>query len=258
MGFPLTYLLVAAVLFDIPASECMRVLLSPMYYFVALWVIAAGYGLWEMRRWGWYIFLVAEVAIIYENAYLVSNHSESHHKIVAFALSVVFVGFIFIRAKREIRVPYFFPRIPWWESNPRYKIALPVKLSRGDGALMEGEILDLSMGGCFIKLRTDFEMNEVIAVKFSVFGRAVECEGNVVWRTQTSVTHPKGVGVKFRPFKGENRKFLRQVTLRLQKITALYRRSRYLRNQDEFIKTLEELQSPIHDGAASESEASGG
>jgi hypothetical protein len=64
----------------------------------------------------------------------------------------------------------------------------------------------------------------------------------VVWRTQSTVTHPKGVGIKFRLESKQQRRVLRQITTRLRKIASLYRRSRYLMSQDEFLKRLDELE----------------
>src|SRR3954463_739830 len=86
--FPIGYIVVTAMLFDIPLNACASLLLSPFYYIVSLSAVAAGYGLWEMKRWSWYLFLFAQILIIYEDAFIILTYSESHHKILGFLVSI--------------------------------------------------------------------------------------------------------------------------------------------------------------------------
>lgn len=242
LGFPFLYVLFCAVLFDIPMQACFRVLLSPFYYLLSIFAVAVGYGLWEVRRWGWYAFVITNVLIAYESAVLVNEYGETHHKLLSFLASLGFLLVISYRVGREIRVPYFFPKIRWWESNPRYRLSVPAKISRM-GTEMEGQILDLSLGGCFLKVRSDLPQDEYVTLDFKVFGYEIRCQGIVVWRTQSTVTHPKGVGIKFTQLTRQQRRVLAQVNRRLKKIAALYRRSRYLLNQEEFLKRLQEIET---------------
>jgi hypothetical protein len=243
MAFPALYLLFAALLFDIPLNQCLRLLLSPSYYLLSLLAMLAGYGLWEMRRWAWYLFLATNIFMVYGNAVLVSNYGESHNRVLAFIFSVVVVIALIYRMAREIRVPYFFPKIRWWESNPRYRLVVPTSVRRDSGESFAAEILDLSMGGCFVKLRNDLGEHEALALEFSIFGQPVKALGTVVWRTQSTVTHPKGVGVKFGPLPRIERRTLRAINIRLKKMTAFYRSSRYLISPEEFFKRYQSLQT---------------
>ncbi|OFZ54608.1 MAG: hypothetical protein A2428_06105 [Bdellovibrionales bacterium RIFOXYC1_FULL_54_43] len=244
LAFPVLHILLAGVLFDIPFNLCIGILLSPFYYVVASAAVAVGYGLWEMRRWAWYLFVITNFLIGYENAVMANLYGESHHKVLAFLGSVVVLILVTYRVGREIRVPYFFPKIRWWESDPRYRLSVPVSLNRRIGEVIEGEIMDVSMSGCFVKLRGDLDIDEDVSVGFSVFGYLVNCHGTVVWRTQSTVTHPKGIGIKFRNLGRTEKRHLRAINRRLRKIAALYRRSRYLLNQEEFLKRLQEIESP--------------
>lgn len=243
MAFPAVYLICTALLFDIPLKKCISILLSPLYYLLCFWAVCAGYGLWEMRRWAWHVFLFSNFLIIYSNAVIAADFGESNHKLLAFFFSVLFLGALALRLGREIRVPYFLPKIRWWESNPRYRLSVPITLRRSNELQQKGEILDISMGGCFIKLRTELEQDESLDLEFTIFGQPFHCTGTVVWRTQSTVTHPKGVGVKFGPLSRADRRLLKAVTQRLKKITALYGSARYLMNQEELSKRIEELRS---------------
>jgi hypothetical protein len=103
--------------------------------------------------------------------------------------------------------------------------------------------MDLSIAGCFIKLRSDLKQHESLKLHFVIFNIPVECHGVIVWRAQSGVTTPKGIGVKFLPLSRLQKRSLRQVTHRLKRIANFYRRSRYLLSQDEFLKRLRELES---------------
>lgn len=243
LAFPVVYLIYAAVLFDIPARHFVRILLSPFFYFLSILAIITGYGLWEMKRWAWYAFVLVNILLVYENAVLVANFAESNHKFVAYLVSLFVIAAVIRRVSREVRVPWFLPKIRWWEVNPRYRLTSSVKLARKDGPAVDGEILDISMGGCFIKTRVDLIPDETILLQFSLFKHVIECSGTVVWRTQSAVTHPKGVGVKFQPLSKPQKRAMRAITSRLKRIGTLYRRARYLMSQEEFIKRLDELES---------------
>jgi hypothetical protein len=217
LSFPLAYLIIVAVLFDVSASSCLRILLSPLYWFVGFVAAVAGYGLLEMRRWGWYWFVAANILIAYETALYANDYAETHHQVIAFFAVIVGLTLMIFRVAREVRVPYFFPRIPWWESDPRYRLSVPVVITFPRGEPIPGEILDLSMGGCFIKVRAEVYQDEAVQLEFTILGQKLKFPGTVVWRTQSTVTHPKGVGVKFSPIDRRSRRTLRGVTRKLKR-----------------------------------------
>jgi hypothetical protein len=243
MAFPMTYMVFAALLFDIPAKACVSILLSPFYYLISFAAVVSGYGLWEMRRWGWYVFVLANLMIGYGNAVLLTDHGTTHHKVLAFGFSLVALLGVVYRVSREVRVPYFLPRIRWWESNPRYRLIVPCKLARSGGETIDAEILDLSSTGAFIKIKSDVDQDETLSIAFTVFGEPLEFKGIVVWRTQSTVTHPRGIGLKFTAVPKIQRKALKAADHRLKKIASLYRSYRYLMNQEEFLRRLSELQT---------------
>lgn len=241
LAFPVVYLFIVVLLFDIPPSRLLAILLSPSFYFVSLLAMIVGYSLWEMHRWGWYLFVATNVLIAYQNAVLLNEYGETHHKFLSF---MVFLGgllAISYRVAREVRVPYFFPKIRWWESNPRYRLAVPVKVTQL-GQEFEGQILDVSAGGCFVKLREEITQHEAVKLQYSVFGFDMECEGIVVWRSESTVTRPKGVGVKFTVLTREQRRVLRQITLRLRRIASLHRRARDVLSEADLQKRIQEIE----------------
>ena len=242
-AFPLVYIIMAATLFDIPFRSCMSILLSPFYYILCFLVAITGYGLWELRRWSWYVLVLSQLLIVYENAVFVFNFSESHHKAVAYLIALACQLALVFKISQSIRVPYMFPKIRWWESNPRYRLSIPVTLIRSNGEKAEGEILDLTPVGCFVKLRSDFNQDESLGLEFKVYGQSMECRGLAVWLTQSTVTHPRGIGIKFDPLQKTQKRSLRLVKRKLKKIANHYRKFRYLLSPDEFSKKLEEIET---------------
>jgi hypothetical protein len=242
IGFPIFYIIGAATIFNISLQGCARILLSPYYYFVSICAMIAGYGLWEMRRWSWYVFLLAHGLIVYENAILVSNFAETHHKIFVFVNSIIFQVLLILKVAREIRVPHFFPKIRWWESNPRYKLSIPVGIQCGSDQDFSGKILDISRSGCFIKLRLDVPVDTNVVLNFSIFGYPLVLNGSVVWCTLGGVTHPRGVGVMFAGLSRDQKRILRAIVARLRQISSHYRRFRYLMDPADFQRELEEIE----------------
>jgi hypothetical protein len=114
-----------------------------------------------------------------------------------------------------------------------------VKIARKSGEPEEGEILDISPLGCFIKLRNNMTQGENVSLEFNLLGESIQCGGAVVWVTESAVIHPKGVGVKFIDLNKVQKKSLKMIAKRLKKIAFVYRRYRYLLTQEEFLKQLE-------------------
>ena len=80
--FPVLYLLACAFLYEISGRNLLNILLSPGFYFVSFWAVLTGYGFWETRRWGWYVFLFTNILIAYENTYLLVNYGGISSKIL--------------------------------------------------------------------------------------------------------------------------------------------------------------------------------
>lgn len=239
--FPISYLIFAVTLFNVSATKCLGLYLSPAFLVMNVLGIVSGIGFWKMRRWAWYTFCTSQLIVIYANVLLAFHYGESRYRILSFVFSLVIVWIFYNRAEREIRVPYFLPKIRWWESNPRYRLSIPVELERKNGNRLQGEVLDLSAKGCFVKLRQDLTMDERISMDLRAFGVNLECQGTVVWRADSAVTHPKGIGIKFDRLTRTQRQVLRAMTQRIEKMGDVYRSYRYLLSQEEFNRRYEEM-----------------
>jgi len=243
--FPVSYGLVIAILFDVPFRLFSSIYFSPIFWVVYLCAMVSGYGLWEMRRWSWALFLTSNILIAIQTSVIVSRYAETNNRWLAFAMVVVGIAALVYRVRREVRVPYLLPQIRWWESDPRYRLSVPVQLVRKDNKGLKGDILDISQGGCFVKLKDRVYQDEMLALVFHVFGQVIRCDGSVVWRTAGGVTHPRGIGVKFMPLDRSQKRRLRVATQRLRRILKLYSKSKGKSGSERFFQWLEELRTGV-------------
>lgn len=247
--FPLLYLFISALVFQIPVLQALRILLSPSYYILSAIVMFTGYSMLEMKRWSWYLLLLSNILITYSNALIASDAEGNNRALLIFALTALGILILTYRLSLELKVPYLLPRIRWWESNPRYKMAIPTQIFRNSGEILIGETQDFSRAGLFIKTRDSIDMDEEVAIRIEVFGQKIELQAVVVWCAHTSVTHPKGIGLKFLKTSKLNRKKLTEINYQLRKISAFYRSARYLLSEEDFEKHLNDMVSHQLSGA---------
>lgn len=195
-SFPLTYIFLLASLYNLPTEKMVRIAFSVYYIVHSLIAVGTGLALYRMRPYAWHLFLFHSFLLAVEQVYVAYALAENYHVGVPLVFSLLVITLAIWMLKLELRVPYFSPKIAWWESDPRYKISVPVQVTSQDH-YHEGEIMDISVGGCFIKTNAPLRTEEVIQVKFALFDHHFTCTGRVVWRTESAVTHPKGVGVRF-------------------------------------------------------------
>jgi hypothetical protein len=246
MGFPLVYLIVMGPIFDIAWSDLLQLLLTPSYLLISAVAIVTGYGLFEMKWWSWYVFLAFQPLLFAETLWVVIRSAQNHHKYFVFSLLIGFQLFLMRRIFQETSVPYLLPKIRWWESNPRYRFAAPTKLTRTKtGDVVTGEILDISPAGCFIKNRSDFLVGEVLLMRAELFSEKIELQGSVVWISESAVTHPQGIGVRFFDLSKSQKRSLKLASKKLKQLSLVYRRYRYLLTPEEFLRKYQEAEKGI-------------
>ncbi|MEN9723651.1 MAG: PilZ domain [Pseudomonadota bacterium] len=250
LSFPLASLPFFLFLLGIPLDRLPRILMHPFFWPLSMVAMITGLGLHEVRRWSWYLLHFTELYFVLLSAHFAFRYGQSPYPLVSF---FVLVGFIWLghrRLTQELRVPYFMPQIAWWESNPRYKTVLPAQVLREGGRTLDADILDLSLSGCFIKCKPEFQANEWIEIHCRLFSRDWKCRGTVVWNTFGAVTHPRGIGVKFGAMDRGTRRILRAATARLKRISELNRSGRYWMSSEEYERLSSKLNSPLPGGDA--------
>lgn len=224
-SFPLTYILFLATFYNLQISRMVWMIFTAPYIVHSVLALWTGWALFRLRPYAWHLFVVHTFLAITEQFYVAIVYSERNSKAIPVALSVMsFIG-ILAFLKKELRVPYFNPRIAWWESDPRYKISVPVNITNSDH-LYQGEIMDISASGCFIKSKAPLKIEQMVNLKFKLFDHEFHCPGRIVWRTEMGVTHPKGVGVKFSEIDRDLQLVLKDTVKKLSNLSTKYRRMR--------------------------------
>ncbi|MBU6153253.1 MAG: PilZ domain-containing protein [Bdellovibrionales bacterium] len=202
VGFPILHPLLSALVFQLPIRGVVSIALSPLFYLASLFWVMSGIGLRSFHHWAWYTFGIAQVLAAYFNALILVNHSNSDFKGFAFVL-VMTLQYLLLRiVSREIRVPYLFPKINWWESGIAgiHHLAVDLTPTQSGVPASKGQLLDLNPRGCFIKTPLDFRLHDPIQVRINAYGQELVLSGKVVWNAKSTVTHPKGIGIQFGEF----------------------------------------------------------
>ena len=215
VGFPILYPFASALVFELPLKGVGAIAISPLFYLATFLWIASGIGLRSFRHWSWYTFLLAQGLAAYFNALILVNYSQSDFKGYTF-LMVLGLQFIIVRlVAREVRVPYLFPRIEWWKSEsegiPSLEVEFAVDGGVANATRLKGAILDLSGRGCFVKTQSEFSLGDAVRVWIRAYGNEMELEGKIVWNAWSTVTHPKGIGIRFFDLERAERRTLRSI-----------------------------------------------
>lgn len=238
-AYPVLFLAYIAFAFHLSNERILRISGTWSFWGLSLLGILTGYGLREMTRWAWNAFVLSIFSTIYALGMIAYRYADIPQRGTAFTVSFICLVILLYWLGREIKVPYFLPQIRWWENNPRFKLVLPVRLKR-EHEFLDGEILDISLGGCFVKSRGEIQVNETVSVMFKLFEADFTFEGVVVWKSQQSVTHPKGFGVKFKKPVDEQAKLMNRACLHLKKMSKLQQKRDKL-SPDEYQSKLNDL-----------------
>jgi Tfp pilus assembly protein PilZ len=167
--------------------------LAPWEYVAATGVAyLLAWAVWQVKRWSWWIALGVGVALVAHNVFVITNRvaSPSHLYLWIFAfITVVPAGVATLLLMREVRAPFFNPRIRWWEQDPRYPINVPL-----EGG---GRVLDISRTGVFAELAPLPDQGARARYAFTLEGARLEAEAEVIWVSTGDSTHPGGVGLRF-------------------------------------------------------------
>ena len=217
--FSVTYLVFAALIFDLDSKGIISNVLSPLFYLASFFWIITGVGLKSLKKWSWYTLLIAQFFTVYLDALNLVQHSNSEFKVWAFAFTVLVQCYVIASVSNELRVPFLFPKIRWWESGIAGMPHLKVSLNHlsGSGGRTEGRVLDMSRKGCFVKTHHDYQPFEKVTLNFEDVSQKIDIPGIVVWNAKSTVTHPKGIGVKFGTIDRKKKKVLRVIVRRLLK-----------------------------------------
>jgi Tfp pilus assembly protein PilZ len=222
LSFPVSYILVLGTFHNLTAAKMAAIVFSFYYIAHSVFAVITGLALKKMKPFAWHFYVFHSFVMIVAQFVITYRYSEAHIREIPLSLICITIFGLLAFLKLELRVPYFSPKIAWWESDPRYKISVPVQMTSADH-FYKGDIMDISSSGCFIKTKDPLKVDQSILIKFSLFDHKFECNGKVVWRTESGVTHPKGVGIKFNSLSKQCQADLKDTVKKLKSLSRKFK-----------------------------------
>jgi Tfp pilus assembly protein PilZ len=238
----------ALLIFRVDGKGLAQMLLAPGLWLTSAVAVWTGFAIRRIQWYAWYLFIFANLLVAYETAATLAYYSSVDYRLFLFIGTACLQLLMIWIVSREIRVPYYSPRIRWWESDPRYKLSIKVVLrdsnleSSVTGSTETAEIVDISRGGCFIKTNLHYEIDNVLHVSFHLFDSPIECLGQVVWYTESTFTHPKGIGLRFVDMDRETVKTLKDAAKRMKALAQDYTEMVRQRNWQEYLEREKQFQ----------------
>ncbi len=160
---------------------------------VFLWIsaIPLAVGLFFVKRWAWYYFLFHSTSMILISLFNANASFQPSRSTLVNLLILIPIGY-FLR--KEIRIPYFNPRVRWWQQAKRLKHSVHLSIHGH-----ELKTYDLSDTGAFIATdqHEHFEPKKQYPATLIYGDQTVEMNAVVHWINPKDGEYPQGIGVAF-------------------------------------------------------------
>ncbi|MFH2005072.1 MAG: PilZ domain-containing protein [bacterium] len=175
----------------------------------------AAYAVYRMKAWSWWLAVLAAVTLLAfgvgVSLFRAPDTGDAWLWTSTFVMALPAVAAAALLQK-EIRAPYFNPRIRWWESEKRFPFdATVVGVGQGVGA---GAALDISRRGLFVQQDNPPKQGVAGEYVFEVDGREIRVNGEVSWISEGDAAHPTGFGLRFTELDTETRRVIDELVAR--------------------------------------------
>lgn len=161
-----------------------------------------GYGIWSVRKWGYYLLMVHSVFLIFSNTVLYFGKITLAPFWMIIIFNAILVAVILTFVKKEVYTPYFNPDLRWWEQAARYyhEMKISVKKFNTEKVLFDARSFDLSETGAFISTDELVEIGNKFSLELLLSSNSIMyIDGEVVWINEKKdrAGHPVGFGCRF-------------------------------------------------------------
>lgn len=165
--------------------------INPFIVSICILSFVVAHGIWKVRTWGYfsYLFLACLSLSYLMYEYMVNTDPENYLFLLCAA---AFATGTCILLQRHVSAPYFNPRLRWWERDPRYRVQVSAKFHI-DRQTRQGNLLDISRGGCFAELEAKLIVGEEIEMRMQMLKFDFTTRAKVIWNSHD----PKGYGLMF-------------------------------------------------------------
>ncbi|HVJ64469.1 MAG TPA: PilZ domain-containing protein [Bdellovibrionota bacterium] len=119
------------------------------YVWVLMLLVAiSGLSLMLVRKWSWVLSLAALGSVFVYSVILLPNINSKASVAIVALLMLLTIGAMGVIFFSPFRLPYVNPRLRWWETSPRYRVDIKVKV--GDVA-QDATLVDISRSGALVE-----------------------------------------------------------------------------------------------------------
>lgn len=181
-----------------------------------------GYGIWSVKKWGYYLLLAHSALLIFNNIVLYAAKVTPVPLWAVITFNVLLLGVIVTFVRKEVNAPYFNPRLRWWEQAARYyydKMRIIVKKIGTDKTVFEARSFDVSETGAFVVANNKVTIGDKFSFELVLADKSMlYTDGEVVWVNKPKKTdNPAGFGCKFM---NHNSLFKKRIRFHLMDIDA--------------------------------------
>ncbi len=177
---------------------------------LALYPIAA-YGIFRVRRWGWYLVIGHIVFLLISNGVL-AVQLRNFNDVLLIQLNLLLLFFLWFFLRHSVRSPFHNPALRWWErQHMRYGASFKVTLRKSSGGVIHAQGINLSSGGCFVELGTEQQLSAKDRLDIELTYEHFEpfrAKGRVSWVSSGQGINPRGAGIAFTRADRPNRMLL--------------------------------------------------
>jgi len=171
------------------------------------------FGIYSVRKWGWYLFVGFSVLLISYNLYVYFHLNPNYRFETVLLFILIITGLSAVFFRKHVYSPYFNPRLRWWEVASRYKIPLDAKILTDD-ATVDCRMVDISSTGCFVNYSGELARGTTVWLVIKCSGVEIQCLGSVV-RKSTESEHT-GYGIYFQSMSRETKLKLKRLIRTLE------------------------------------------
>lgn len=155
----------------------------------------AAFAIYKMRKWSYPLFsgaILWEMGATYLEWKSHPGAVPTSLVLALYALDLAIVGYFLLPSVRKV---YFDRRIRWWETRPRYEIALGARVDQ-NACEADCIVQNISEGGAFVTATTPLSTHKTVFLRFSILTLHYELEGKIV-HARTVNLGQHGYGVEF-------------------------------------------------------------
>lgn len=196
---------------------------------LAIISIIVGYGVYAVKKWGFYLLITFSVITLISNFTLLYIQKTAFSNWSILLFNLVILGVMVIFARKEIYAPYFNPELRWWEQTRRYyyrNMHVDIVDTATSKIIDKITVFDLSENGAYLVYDKDINIGDIYRLNIHISeneNKIYSVNGEAMWinRDNASITHPHGFGCRFiRP----DRQFKKGIKSEIKKIKSMIKR----------------------------------